>query len=122
VSRAANRLVTGAAGLVGVVCTTVLTAAPARADDVVGPSEGHDPGDSLGVAGALLLYVVIPLAVLGVVAALVMLPGVMRGGRYRPARGWGARPVWFAGPVQPEAAIAGAETGDVVRGGASGSW
>jgi hypothetical protein len=68
------------------------------------------------------VFDLLALSVLGVVAALVMLPGVVRGSRYRPARGWGARPVWFAGPVQPEAAIAGAQTGDVVRGGASGSW
>jgi hypothetical protein len=119
VSRSATRLM----AVVGAVCVTVcLTAGPALAEDIIGPSEGHDPGDSLGVAGALLLYVGIPVAVLGLVAALVFLPGLARGSRYRPARGWAAQPVWFAGPVAPEQAIASAQAGDVVRGGASGSW
>jgi hypothetical protein len=119
VTRSATRL----AAVVGaVVATVTLTAAPALAGDIVGPQEGHDPGDGIGLAGGLLLYGVVPLAVLGLVAVLVFLPGLARGSRYRPARGWAARPVWFAGPVEPEQAIASAQAGDVVRGGASGSW
>jgi hypothetical protein len=119
VSRSATRL----AVVVGAVCTTAaLTASPALADDIVGPTEGHDPGEGLGLAMGLLLYGVVPLAVLALVALLVFLPGLARGNRYRPARGWAARPVWFAGPVDPDQAIASAQAGDVVRGGASASW
>lgn len=118
-SRSATRI----PAVVGAVCATVLlTAAPALADDIVGPSEGHDPGESLGLGAGVLLYVLLPLGVLALVALLVFLPGLARGNRYRPARGWAARPVWFAGPVEAEQAIASAQTGDVVRGGASGSW
>ena len=117
-SRSATRLAT-----VGAVCVTLcLTAAPALAADIVGPQEGHDPGDGLGLVAGVLLFVVLPLAALGLVALLVLLPGMVGGNRYRPARGWAAQPVWFAGPVEPTAAIAAAEVGDVVRGGASGSW
>jgi len=52
----------------------------------------------------------------------VWLPGALRSHRYRPAKGWDASPVWFAGPPEPVAAVQAAEPGDVVRGGASGSW
>jgi hypothetical protein len=117
--RAATRVVT--AGLAGLV-TTVLTAAPAWAGDPLGPSEGADPGKGLGPGLAVLLYVGIPLAVFAVIAAVVLLPGALRGHRYRPAEGWSAAPVWFAGPVDPDAAVAAAQPGDVTRGGASGSW
>lgn len=121
-SRAATRLVTGTAGFVGAVCTTVLLTAPAVADDILGPSEGHDPGDGLGVAATLLIFVAVPVVAMLVVSALVLLPGLVKGSRYRPARGWAAEPIWFAGPVGPQAALAGAVLGDVTRGGASGSW
>ena len=63
-----------------------------------------------------------PLAILLLVAALVWLPGMVRGSRYRPNRGWTAAPLWFGGPADPAAAVETAQTGDLVRGGASGSW
>lgn len=117
-----SRVVTcAAAGLAGLV-TVVLTAAPAFADDPLGPSEGADPGKGLGTAGTLLVFVVLPLALVAVIAAVVWLPGAVRANRYRPNRGWAASPVWFAGPPDPVAAVQSAEVGDVVRGGASGSW
>ena len=118
-SRAATRVITaGATGLL----TTLLTAAPAFAGDPVGPSEGADPGRGIGPAETILLFVVIPLAAMGFIAMLVLLPGAVRSYRYRPAEGWAADPVWFAGPVNPDSAVAQAQRGDVVRGGASGSW
>ena len=118
-SRAVNRVIT--AGAVGLM-TTLLTAAPAFADDIVGPLEGADPGDPLGPGGTILLFVVTPLAIFGLIALLVLLPGAVRSHRYRPAEGWAADPVWFAGPVEADTAVAQAQRGDVVRGGASGSW
>ena len=118
-SRAFTRAITaGATGLV----TTLLTVAPAFASDPVGPLEGADPGKPLGTAAGLLLFVGAPLALFGLIAALVLLPGAVRANRYRPAEGWAADPVWFAGPVEPDASVAQAQRGDVVRGGASGSW
>lgn len=118
-SRAVTRAAT--AGVTGLV-TVLLTAAPALAQDPLQESEGADPGKPLSVAGALLLYVVLPLAVAAVVSAIVWLPGARRANRYRPNKPWTASPVWFAGPPEPVAAVQAASVGDVVRGGASGSW
>jgi hypothetical protein len=119
VSRAATRVVTTCTS---VLVTTLLTAAPALAGNPIGPSEGADPGHALGLGKALLVYVGTPVGAFLVLGACAYLPGVVKAHRYRPAQGWSADPVWFAGPVDPEAAIAGAELGDVTRGGASGSW
>ena len=79
-------------------------------------------GDGLTTLQAVLVYGVAPLAILLLVAALVWLPGMIRSSRYRPTRGWNAAPLWFGGPADPAAAVESAQTGDLVRGGASGSW
>ena len=130
-SRALTRVATvGLTGLVSALLTTVLTTvltivlttAPAIADDPVGPKEGADPGKGLSPGATILLYVILPLAVVAIIAAMVWLPGAVNANRYRPNKGWTARPVWFAGPADPVAAVQSAEVGDVVRGGASGSW
>jgi hypothetical protein len=120
VSRAVTRVTTAA---VTGLLTTLLTVGPAFAfDDPVGPLEGADPGSSLGPAATILLFVVTPLAVIALLALVVLLPGAVRENRYRPAEGWSADPVWFSGPADPETAVAQAQRGDVVRGGARGSW
>ncbi len=106
---------------VTITVTVLITAAPAFAENPLGNAEGADPGKSLGTVAALLLYVALPLLSLALIAAVVLLPGV-RAHRYRPAKGWNASPVWFAGPPEPVAAVQAAELGDVVRGGASGGW
>ena len=106
---------------VTITATVLITAAPAFAENPLGNAEGADPGKSLGTVAALLLYVALPLLSLALIAAVVLLPGV-RAHRYRPAKGWNASPVWFAGPPEPVAAVQAAELGDVVRGGASGGW
>ena len=101
----------------------LLTAGPALADrNPLGPREGADPGSGLSAAATIALYLLVPLAIMAGIASLVLLPGLVRGARYRPAMGWDAAPVWFAGPLDPVTAVAEAEPGDVVRGGASGSW
>lgn len=89
----------------------------------LGYRDGAAPNDgNLSTLETIGVFVVAPLALLLLVAALVWLPGVVRGNRYRPGRGWGATPLWFGGPPDPAAAVESAEVGDVVRGGASGSW
>ena len=108
--------------LVAALGTVLLTAAPALADNPTGPADGDDPGKGLGPGATILLFVVLPIAVATVIAVVVLLPGAMRTHRYRPAKGWTAPPVWFAGPQDAVAAVQSAEPGDVVRGGASGSW
>lgn len=118
-SRAATRVVTAS---MSVLVTTLLTAAPALASNPIGPSEGADPGKGLGPGATLLLYVGTPVGAFLLLGALAYLPGAVTAHRYRPAKGWAADPVWFAGPVEPQAALASAALGDVTRGGASGSW
>lgn len=115
-SRALTRVTTG------VLVTLLLTAGPAFADNPLGPSEGEDPGEGRGALGTLLLYVALPLAIAFTIFLVVWLPGAVKANRYRPNRAWLATPVWFAGPPDPVAAVQSAEPGDVVRGGASGSW
>ena len=78
--------------------------------------------EGLTTLQAVLLYGVAPLVLLLLVAGLVWLPGMVRSSRYRPTKGWNAPPLWFGGPADPAAAVESAQTGDVVRGGASGSW
>lgn len=102
--------------------TVLLMAGPALADNPTGPADGDEPGSPLSPGATILLFVVLPLAAAAVVAAVAWLPGQLKAHRYRPAKGWSAAPVWFAGPVEPAAAVAAAEVGDVQRGGASGNW
>jgi hypothetical protein len=109
--------------VVSAVSIVLLTAGPALADrNPLGPSEGSVPGSGLSPAATIALFLLVPLAIIGTVAALVLLPGLVRGTRYRPTMGWDAPPVWFAGPLDPVAAVTEAQPGDVVRGGSSGSW
>lgn len=91
-----------------------------------GAQSGTFIDDAAGSDGsprrALLLYVIVPLVLLLVIAAVVWLPGMVRGVRYRPRDGWSAEPVWFAGPPDPLPAVEQAQVGELVRGGAGGSW
>ncbi len=85
----------------------------------LGVSDGWTQGS---VARTVLLYVVLPLALLAVVYLLVWLPTARKRNRYRPNEGWDAAPVWFSGPPDPVAAVEQAPVGNVVKGGAGGSW
>ena len=111
-----------AACLGSALLTVVLMASPALAANELGTREGEQPGASLSTGSTLVLFVLIPAAILLGVAALVWLPGMVKADRYRPQRGWSAAPVWFAGPPDPVAAVETAEVGTTTRGGASGSW
>jgi hypothetical protein len=109
--------------------TVVLTAVPALAEgrpyDMDGPLEGGDPGEGLSPLETIALYVLVPALIMAVIAALTLLPGAVRGARYRPTRGWDAPPVWFAGPPNPTEAVAAVDAAQVAtttRGGARGSW
>ena len=89
----------------------------------LGFSDGVAPaGDGLTTLQTVLLFGVAPLVILLLIAAVVWLPGMIRSSRYRPTRGWNAAPLWFGGPADPASAVESAQTGDLVRGGASGSW
>lgn len=105
------------------VLTVLLTAGPAAADNnPIGRQDGAHPGSGISIARTLAVYVLIPGAIFAVISLLAWISMSKRGTRYRPAKGWHAAPVWFAGPTDPAAAVAGAEVGSVVRGGGSGSW
>jgi hypothetical protein len=108
--------------------TVLLTAGPALAEsgyDMNGPQEGAQPGPGISALETLLLFVLIPGALLLVIGGLAWVTGSTRSTRYRPARGWDAAPVWFAGPPNPTEAVASAAADETVsagKGGASGSW
>lgn len=120
---AVKRIRAAATAALSAMSVVVLTAGPAlAARHPLGPSEGEDRGAGLSPAATIALFVVVPLAIIGAIAAMVALPGLVRGTRYRPAMGWDAPPVWFAGPLDPEAAVRDAQPGDVTRGGSGGSW
>ncbi|MCW2614086.1 MAG: hypothetical protein JWN08_1080 [Frankiales bacterium] len=90
----------------------------------LGYDGGVAPRDEGGLTTleAIALFGLVPLGLLLLVAALVWLPGMVRGNRYRPNKGWTAAPLWFGGPPDPAAAVETAQAGELVRGGASGSW
>ena len=95
---------------------------PAATNHLGFPNGVAPESEGITTLQAVLLYGVAPVVLLLLIAALVWLPGMVRGSRYRPTRGWNAAPLWFGGPADPAAAVESAHTGDVVRGGASGSW
>ena len=105
------------------VALTACGGSDPAATNHLGYENGVAPAsEGLTTLQAVLLYGVAPLVILLLVAGLVWLPGMVRSSRYRPAKGWTAAPLWFGGPADPAAAVESAQTGDVVRGGASGSW
>lgn len=102
----------------------LLTSTPAAA---LVRDGGDEPGKGISVGTTLLLYVGAPLALFVIIALAVAAPSIARGPRYRPGLGWWASPVWFAGPQDPEGAVATVDpeivTDTLQRGGgASAHW
>lgn len=50
----------------------------------------------MSVVETILVFVIVPGAVVGIMAALIWGPGTDRGPRYRPGRDWPYEPVWYA--------------------------
>ncbi|MCU1692150.1 MAG: hypothetical protein JWM64_1241 [Frankiales bacterium] len=125
-SRTSARVRAGASVTAATLLTVVLSAGPALANtstrNPLAPQEGADSSADISTSQALLLYGVIPLAILLLLSAIVWLPGAVRSSRYRPQRGWSAAPVWFGGPADPVAAVETAVVGTEDRGGARGDW
>jgi hypothetical protein len=63
------------------------------------PEDGDDPGKALDLGLTLLIYIGIPLLVVGTIWLLVSAPSLARGPRYRPSLTWLAAPKWFNAPV-----------------------
>ena len=83
------------------------------------------PGQSypaLGTGMTILLFVVLPAGIFLVIAVLAALPSLLKRPRYRPGKPWDHDPLWFAGPDDPEQAIARARAGVTAKGGASAEW
>ncbi len=120
---------------------TAVTSVWAAAPDVNGGG-----GTSLGTVNVLLIFVVAPVTVLLLIAAVYLRPGSAPGAqRYRPNRGWSAEPTWIgvpsrevhgspalegAGVLRDQAALTAPEaeestavsSADPSVGGARGSW
>jgi hypothetical protein len=93
------------------------------------PEDGDDPGQALDLGLILLIYVGIPLLVVGLVWLLVSAPSMARGPRYRPSLSWLAAPKWFNGPdwfgtPREEESLAAVVPGDATLkgGGTSARW
>lgn len=105
------------------LAAVLLVALTACSDREAYPHAGQSGGWAEGSAvRTVLLFLLAPLALWAIISLLAWLPGAARRYRYRPQEGWNAEPVWFAGPPEPVRAVEQAATGDVVRGGAGGSW
>jgi hypothetical protein len=86
------------------------------------------------VVQTLLVFVVIPAAIYGVIALLVMVPKMSRTPKYRSGQEWTYDPVWWSantggagshGAHADSSVAADAQAGDPVRtarGGARGNW
>lgn len=94
----------------------VLLASPAAAATYGG---WRDTG--MTVPSLLLVFVGIPIAIVGLISAVIVVPQMMRRPRYRPGRPWPHDPLWFAGPEEPDAAV-GAARPRSGTGGAGGRW
>lgn len=110
------------ASLTAAATAVLLSACGGERVNALGYPDGIAPAEDVSAFEALAIYLLLPLVILLLVAALAWLPAVVRTKRYRPGRGWTAAPLWFGGPPDPAAAVEHAETGDLVRGGASGDW
>lgn len=116
-ARTPRHLARTAAGLLLTVPLLVATALPAAA-----LADGEEPAPPLGIGLGLLLFLGLPLLIMAVTAVAVYGPSSRRSSRYRPAQGWDHQPLWFAGPDDPEAAVASASPESARKGGASASW
>ncbi|MDQ3989916.1 MAG: hypothetical protein M3291_12115 [Actinomycetota bacterium] len=74
---------------------------------------------------SVLLLVLVPLAILGVLALLTLRPKFARAPRYRPDQDWEHPPVWWTATPDAVGSRAPAELDRTIRtarGGAGGSW
>ena len=99
------------------VALALLPLTPALALD-----DGEVPGKPLGTGLVIVIYVLVPLGIFALIAAVATLPSALRRPRYRPGRPWSHDPMWFNGPDDPNKALAGARPGATARGGASAEW
>ncbi len=78
----------------GVVLASAVLA-PALADS---GDDGEVLAEPISLATATLTFVVLPLAIIGLIWFLASIPSMVSSPRYRPGVSWWASPVWFNGP------------------------
>jgi hypothetical protein len=100
----------------GAAVPVLAVASPALAS--LKPDDGEVHGPALGAGMTILLFVVIPLGVFLIVAALAVLPSMLAKPRYRPGMEWDHDATWVEGPAD-DAATSLEVT---ARGGASAEW
>ncbi|MGI8680797.1 MAG: aa3-type cytochrome oxidase subunit CtaJ [Mycobacteriales bacterium] len=105
----------------GAAVITAVVLFSAWADPALARSDGEMPGRGLGLVQTVLVFVGIPLGLSALIGLLVVAAGLRHRPRYRPGRSWDHDPVWFAGPLDPNAALAAARP-NVTGGGASAEW
>lgn len=94
----------------------------------------------MSVVQTILVFVVIPVTVVGVMAVLLWGPGLAQAPRYRPGRDWPYEPVWYAphplavldiveddSPARAQLTAGSGSTmrpagGSTAAGGARGTW
>lgn len=75
------------------------------------------------VLETVLVYALIPLAILGGLAMWTLWPKFVRGSRYRPGQPWEHPPVWWTANPEDVGSSPAAESSVAAgRGGAHGSW
>jgi len=72
------------------------------------------------------VYVLIPLALYGVISLFTLWSRIARAPRYRPGQEWNFDPVWWTGNPDGVGVVArtpgGESTASTARGGARGNW
>jgi hypothetical protein len=114
-ARRVARTITLLASCIGVF----VVAAPAYAS---GPSDGDVHGPPLGIALTIVFFIVVPLAVLAILAALSAVPTLRHRRDRTPGGLLDQKALWFHGPVDVQSSLADVEPGETARGGASADW
>lgn len=105
----------------GAIVPVLATAGPALAKTK--PDDGEIPGPSLGTGNTLLIFVVIPIGLFLLIAALSVLPAALSRPRYRPGKPWDHDAAWIGDPMEAAPTDAGSGDGEPTpRGGASAEW
>ncbi|MGQ0844864.1 MAG: hypothetical protein ACT4QF_12080 [Sporichthyaceae bacterium] len=101
----------------GALVVGVALAAPAAALE---RDDGDDPGEQMSTLEALMLFGVVPIALMLLITLLTVLPSMVKGNK-KPGINWDAQPEWYGGPEGEKApeveAGRQALTGTVVSGG-----
>jgi len=100
--------------LAGILLPLLTTTTPALA---IHRDDGEVLGKPLGAGLTIVYFVLIPVGIFLVVAALSVLPSTLARPRYRPGKAWDHEPVVVGRPNEDAGEASG-----TARGGASAEW